>query len=131
MKLITRDTDYAIRALCCIAKRKKSIVAVDDLAQCLRIPRPFLRKILQILNKKKIVRSYKGKGGGFLLAVSPKHLSLLDVIEAFQGPVRLNDHTFKGRGCPHTKRCNTKKEIDRIEQILIAELKKVTVSAII
>ena len=64
MKLITRDTDYAIRALCCIAKRKETIISVDKLVKQLRIPRPFSRKILQTLNKRKILRSYKGTSGG-------------------------------------------------------------------
>ena len=130
MKLITRDTDYAIRAICCIATSKKSIVSVDELVEHLKIPRPFLRKILQILNKKKIVRSYKGKGGGFLLHIVPNKLSLFDIITAFQGPIKLNEHTFKKKMCPLIKKCKIKKKIDRIEIILINELKRVTISSI-
>ena len=56
MKLITRDTDYAIRALCFIARFKKKIVSVSELVKVLKIPRPFLRKILQTLNKKRILK---------------------------------------------------------------------------
>ncbi|MCX5702041.1 MAG: hypothetical protein NTW64_03570 [Candidatus Omnitrophica bacterium] len=44
MKLITRDTDYAIRALCYIAKNKNEIISVRELVTKLKIPRPFLRK---------------------------------------------------------------------------------------
>lgn len=131
MKLITRDTDYAIRALYCIARRQPRIVPVDELVGYLKIPRPFLRKILQILNKKKILRSYKGKGGGFALSAPPAQMSLFDIIYAFQGPIRLNDHTFKKRPCPYVKDCDVKKKIDRIENIVISELRKVTVASII
>ena len=51
MKLITRDTDYAIRALCCIAGSGKKELSVRDLTDRLAMQRPFLRKILQKLNK--------------------------------------------------------------------------------
>ena len=131
MKLITRDTDYAIRALCCIAEKKNAIVTVDELVKDLKIPRPFLRKLLQILNKKNIVHSYKGKGGGFTLSILPSKLSLFDIIVAFQGSIQLNDHTFKKRSCPHIKNCKTKKKLDRIEKIMITELKAITINSII
>ena len=71
MKLITRDTDYAIRAITYMAKHKESRVSVKELVKNLKVPRPFLRKILQVLDKKGLLRSYKGKGGGFLLNTRP------------------------------------------------------------
>ena len=58
MKLITRNTDYAIRALCFIARKKKQVVSVKELVSKLRIPKPFLRKISQRLNKERILVSY-------------------------------------------------------------------------
>ncbi|MCK4912831.1 MAG: Rrf2 family transcriptional regulator [Candidatus Omnitrophica bacterium] len=131
MNLITRDVDYAIRALCCIAKKKEGLYSVAEIASCLKIPLPFLRKILQILNKENIVHSYKGKGGGFKLAIDPDKISLSDVITLFQGPISLNDHTFKRRKCPHIKECNLKKKLDRIEKIMVSELKAVTIRDII
>jgi hypothetical protein len=68
MKLINRDTDYALRAMSFIVKYNKKIVSVAELVKSLKIPQPFLRKILQKLNKQGILKSYKGKDGGFLLA---------------------------------------------------------------
>ena len=63
MKLITRDTDYALRAICYIAKQEK-IVSVNELVKVLGVPRPFMRKILQRLSQEKILVSYKGEGRG-------------------------------------------------------------------
>ena len=62
MKLITRDTDYAIRALCFIAKEQDTI-SVAQLVNRMRMPRSFLRKLLQVLSSKGILVSIKGKGG--------------------------------------------------------------------
>jgi len=131
MNLITRDVDYAMRALCCIAKRKEGVYSVNEIAKHLKIPRPFLRKILQVLNRENIVRSYKGKGGGFKLAVKPNTISLFDIITSFQGPIRLNDHTFRRKACPHLRRCNIKKKLDRVEKIMVSELKAITIEDII
>ena len=131
MNLITRDVDYAIRALCCIAKGKEGLHSVAEIAKCLKIPRPFLRKILQVLNKGNIVHSYKGKGGGFKLAIQPDKISLVDIITLFQGPISLNDHTFKRKKCPHFKKCNVKSKLDRVEKIMVSELKAITIGNII
>ena len=43
MKLITRDTDYAVRAIAHIALKKGGIVSAPELQNALRIPMPFLR----------------------------------------------------------------------------------------
>ena len=41
MKLITRDTDYAVRAIAFIAESEKEMVSTDELVKELKIPRPF------------------------------------------------------------------------------------------
>ena len=71
MKFITRDTDYALRALIFMAKAlredNKKIVTVEDIVSGEKLPKVFLRRILQILAEKKVLSSYKGKKGGFSL----------------------------------------------------------------
>jgi Rrf2 family protein len=131
VKLITRNTDYAVRALCCIAEQEKNIVSTDQMVQNLQMPRPFLRKILQILNKKGLLNSYKGKGGGFALALPPEKISLIDVMKIFQGPTRLNECKFKKSDCPYTTDCLLKKKIDEIEKEVVIKLKAITIASII
>lgn len=130
MNLITRDTDYALRALCYIAKQKKGLFSARHLVMELKIPRPFLRKILQKLNSKGILTSYKGKGGGFVLALAADKISVLDLISIFQGPVKLQEHIFKKRGCPNIKTCVLKKKLDAVNRLVISELDSVTVAAL-
>lgn len=131
MKLISRNTDYAVRAVCYIARQKEKVVSVTDLVKALNIPRPFLRKILQILNRKDILVSYKGKGGGFQLAGSADKIFLLDLIEAFQGPFSLNECTFKKGICPNKKKCFLKKKIGLIENYVFSRLRSITVGSIL
>lgn len=131
MKLITRDTDYAVRAVCCIAANKKLSKSVLVLADELDIPRPFLRKILQTLNKKGILKSTKGKGGGFVLAKDPNKITIFNLVEIFQGPFLINEHMFKGKMCPFIKRCFLKKKIDNIEKNVEMELSGITINSLL
>lgn len=131
MKLITRDTDYAIRALSCIAGESTSTVSVTALTEVLEIPRPFLRKILQELNKKGILRSIKGKGGGFSMGKSPSEITVYELIEIFQGPFELSEHIFKGSTCKFLNRCELKKKLDKIQDKVSADLKNITIASLI
>lgn len=131
MKLISRNTDYAVRAVCYMARKNKDTVSAYELVKTLKIPRPFLRKILQALHKKGLLESYKGVGGGFRLARKPGKIYLVDLIEVFQGPIKLNECLFKKEICPNQRSCFLKRKIDAIEDYVILELKKITVESVI
>jgi len=128
MKLITRDTDYAFRAITFMPKNKGKIISVKELVQNLKVPRPFLRKILQVLDKKGLLRSYKGKGGGFLLNARPQEIFLMDLIKVFQGRFSLNECFLKKHACPHIKSCRLRKKIDKIQDYVLKELKKINIA---
>jgi Rrf2 family protein len=131
MKIITRDTDYAIRALCCIVGSASGKVTVTDLSEELDIPRPFLRKIFQKLNKKGVLRSFKGKKGGFFLAADPRKITILDLVEILQGVFRLSDHMFKGKICPEIRTCYLKKRLDKLEKNVKKDLASITISELV
>ena len=124
MKLLTRNTDYGIRALCFIAKAKVRVVPVPELVKALKIPRPFLRKILQALTKNGFIRSYKGIGGGFELAVPANKLYIVEVAKVFQGSLNLNECFLNKKVCPNRKTCPLKKKIDKIEKNVIFDFGK-------
>lgn len=131
MKLITRDTDYAIRALMYIACSKDAIVSVAEIEKKLKLPRPFLRKILQILQKKGILKSIKGNKGGFLLAVPAKKIFLADLMKIFQGRITLTECFLKKKVCPNIKRCSMRHKIKNMEKIVVSELKKITIASLL
>lgn len=129
--MITRDTDYAIRALSYIARQKGKIVSVKELVKHLKIPRPFLRKILQILTKKGMLESYRGKNGGFVLARAPRKILIIDLIKVFQGPIRFNEHIFRKSICHHIKTCALKKKLDAIEKRIISDLTLINIASLL
>ena len=131
MKLITRNTDYAVKALSHICTNKDRIISVADLVEELNIPRPFLRRILQVLNKKKVLKSFRGRAGGFMLAYPPEKIFLVDLIETFQGPFMINKCIFRNGVCPDRDNCLLKSKIDDIEQNIVRELKSITLASLI
>lgn len=89
--LITRATEYAIRALLYLAKQPKGqIVLKKDICATQDITPAFLTKILQPLIKDGVVGSQRGVGGGFFLIKNPHEVTLLDVVKAEEGPLYLN-----------------------------------------
>ena len=131
MKLVTRNTDYALRAVCFIARNQKCAVTVSELVEKLKIPRSFLRKLLQVLSKLKVLKSSKGQGGGFLLARSPEKIFLVDLISIFQGQVKLNECFFKKLSCPNKKTCVLRKKIQSIEDYMVKELNSITIASLL
>ncbi len=131
MKLITRDTDYAIRALFFLARQKDRTVSVAELVRSLKIPHPFLRKIMQTLNKRGVLVSRKGNGGGFELARPANKIFILDLIRIFQGPMTLNKCLFKKTLCPDRSACPLRKKIASLENAVFSELKKTTIAGLV
>jgi Rrf2 family protein len=102
---ITRETDYAIRCVDYLSDKWGSVTMVDEIAKGKCVPKSFLAKILQKLTKASIVKSYRGVKGGFELARSPKEITLLEVIEAIQGPVAMNVCAVNEAMCGFSSSC--------------------------
>ena len=130
MKLITRDTDYAVRAVCYIAKKNK-IVAVTKLVKELGVPQPFMRKILQRLSREKILVSYKGQAGGFKLRLPPEKIFVYSIMGIFQGKFSLNGCFLKKNICPNRGKCILRKKIKAIEEEALMKLKSINIASLI
>jgi len=85
--MLSASCKYGIRAVIFIASRpdKKANTGLKQIADELKIPQPYLAKILQILSRKKILHSTKGPHGGFYILKPADELTLMDIIEAIDG----------------------------------------------
>jgi Rrf2 family protein len=131
MKLITRDTDYSIRALIYIARNNGRIVSITELVKELDTPRPFLRKILQLLSTSGVLKSYRGKNGGFELARKPEKICLLDLMEIFQGKFKLTECLFKKKICPNLINCELKSKLDSLGELVENIIKEITLASLL
>jgi len=127
MDVVRRNTDYALRAMLnLVAHHGNGPVSSTEVAQQGQIPYQLMCKLMQKLHNARLVESYMGPKGGFRLSRDPSKISLLAVIEAIQGPVRLNRCLLGRDVCPHEKRCKVKLKLAELEQSINNYLGNVT-----
>src|SRR5512147_1482378 len=86
--MITNKTKYALRALYRLAVAEPgSPMLIAEIAEVEQIPRKFLELILVELKTHGLLKSRKGRGGGYLLARSPESISIADVLRITDGPM--------------------------------------------
>jgi Rrf2 family protein len=103
---ITRETDYAIRCVLYLVENPGKIIMVDSIAKDKEIPKSFLAKILQKLTKADIVKSFRGVKGGFRLLRNPDRITLLNVVEAIEGPIAMNSCVLDKSICSLSDSCS-------------------------
>ncbi|MEI6288969.1 MAG: Rrf2 family transcriptional regulator [Chloroflexota bacterium] len=103
---ITRQADYAIRAVLYISKLgKNQRAATSQIAQEQRIPPSFLAKIISQLSIAGLLQTSRGARGGVMLAKAPDEITLLDVVESIDGPITLNECVNDENGCSFGDDC--------------------------
>lgn len=100
-------TDYAFRVILHLAELPEGELAnSQSIAEQQNIPTGFLQKIMRSLTQGELVKSYRGVDGGFVLARPAEKISLLDVIEAMEGPLDLQRCLKQDSAC--SKGCAVK-----------------------
>jgi Rrf2 family protein len=130
--LITRETDYAIRATLYLAKQETSSLPVStaELSEEMAIPYRFLRKIVSKLVGAGLIVSRRGKGGGLTLAKSPSEITLMQIIRTVDpGAVLLNRCLSDVEGCSRSTYCGIHAELDRMQKQLDQGLSSVTLAS--
>jgi len=103
---ITRQADYAIRAVRYLAKQgSDKRVATSTVAREMKIPPSFLAKIISQLSIAGLLHTSRGARGGVSLAREPKEISVLDVVEAIDGPILLNECVGSNKPCCFEGEC--------------------------
>src|SRR5689334_10679109 len=103
---LTRAADYAVRVMIHMAGLPPGTrTSRSELAAAATCPEQFLSKVLQDLTRAGLVVSHRGNTGGFELAASHARASLLQVVEAVEGPLRLNVCLSDGETCDRQDWC--------------------------
>ena len=103
---ITRQADYAVRAVLYLARLGQTErAATSQVAQEQRIPPSFLAKIISQLSIAGLLHTSRGARGGVTLARDPEEITLLEVIEAIDGPIMLNECVGDSGSCTFDEEC--------------------------
>lgn len=126
---LTRHADYALRIVLDLAPGSSSRIA--DIARRRSAPSAFLAKIARTLVKAGLLRSVRGRNGGVALARPPSRISVLQVIEAVDGPLALNRCVPRGGGCPLSASCPAHPLWMKLQKMVANELKAVTIESLL
>ncbi|MBI9016794.1 MAG: Rrf2 family transcriptional regulator [Phycisphaerae bacterium] len=130
MKLLTKHTDYAVRALMALAGQKLYIPA-KEISEKQGIPHQFLRGLLQQMVHHGLVESKLGPTGGVKMIVEADTVKLLDLVEIFQEGIEFAECLFRDKVCQNRPTCVLRTELLRIEKIVNDELSNITIQTLI
>jgi len=103
---ITRQADYALRAMIYLTQKDPSERAsTSQIAMVKKIPPSFLAKIISQLAIAGLIHTSRGARGGVELARPAEDISILEVIEAIDGPIKLNQCTEDPAVCAFGEYC--------------------------
>lgn len=89
MLTLTRKTDYALIALSHLASAKGRIVSAREIASRYKVPLPLLMNLLKLCAAGGLVESVRGARGGYRLGRPAEQITLVQLVEAIEGPLRL------------------------------------------
>jgi Rrf2 family protein len=122
---ITRQADYAVRAMLYLAKLEPTQrAATSQIAEEQKIPPSFLAKIISQLSIAGLIHTSRGARGGVVLSKPAAAISLLEVVEAIDGPISLNECTLTPAICEFSDDCPMHKIWCETQDELVNKLRK-------
>ena len=127
MDILRRNTDYALRLAVNLAGRHgDGSVSTRALSDEEGVSYQLACKLMQKLHKEGLVESDMGPKGGFRLARPPEDVPILAVIEAIQGPLRLNRCLLGDGACERQDGCPIRARIGQLQKQMDQYLGAVT-----
>ena len=135
---LTSRSAYAIRALIAIARAEagdppKSArpLPMSQIAEEMTIPRRFLPQVMGDLVRAGLVTAQVGRAGGYTLARSPGHLSILEIIEAAEGDSRRSTCVLRGGPCGPERHCDAHEVFFTARSAMLERLRSATLADIV
>ena len=126
---LTRAADYGVRVMIHLAGLPAgSRPNRAELATAAECPEQFLSKVLQNLTRAGLVTSHRGNTGGFELASRRRAASILEVVEAVEGPIRLNLCLTSSHACELQSWCPAHPVWTEAQNAMVDVLRKATIA---
>ena len=129
MLRLSKKADYALLAMRHLAAHgERDAVSARELAETYDIPPELLAKVLQKLVRAHLLDSHQGIRGGYGLARPAIAMSVADVIQAVDGPLRVTACSEDDHSCDQYSKCNVRDPLWRIKDRIISALAATSVA---
>ena len=126
MEILRRNTDYALRAMVHMANHVGKARSARQVAEAEEVPYHLACKLLQKLLAAGLVQSKMGSRGGFQLACEPHMITLLQLVNAIQGPLVVNRCLLGLDACPRRPTCPAGDTLIELQEQMERYMEQVT-----
>ena len=128
MLRVTKLSDYATLVLTVLAARPGDVLSAPDLAEHAGLETPTVAKVLKPLAQAGLVEGFRGANGGYRLARDPAAISLVEIVEAMEGPLGMTECSLHDGHCGIEQSCGVRANWRRINDVVADALRGVSLA---
>jgi Rrf2 family protein len=132
MLRLSKKADYALLAMRHLAAHAdQGALSARELAEAYDIPPELLAKVLQKLVRAHLLDSHQGIRGGYALSRPAPAISVVDVIQAVDGPLTVTACSDVDHSCDQYAKCNIRDPLWRLKDRIAAALGSTSVAELV
>lgn len=128
MLRVTKLTDYATVVLTALAAQPDVVLSAPDLAELAGLEAPTVAKVLKPLAQAGLVEGFRGANGGYRLARAAETITLIEIVEAMEGPLGMTECSVPTGHCGIEDTCNVRANWRRINDVVADALRGVSLA---
>lgn len=128
MLRVTKLTDYATVVLTVLAANPSLVLSAPDLAERAGLETPTVSKLLKPLAQAGLVEGFRGANGGYRLTRAPESISLVEIVEAMEGPLAMTECSIHEGNCGIQDSCHVRANWRHINDVVADALRSVSLA---
>jgi Rrf2 family protein len=122
---LSKRADYGLIALRHLATHSGEACSAPEIARRYNIPSELMAKVLQQLVRKELLQSHAGPHGGYVLARAPEEITIIQVLEALEGPLQLTP--CEADDCEQLELCSIRDPLRGVKERMVSVLVDTTI----
>lgn len=122
---LSKRADYGLIALRHLATHSGKACSAPEIARTYNIPSELMAKVLQQLVRKGLLESHAGPHGGYVLARAPEKITIIEVLEALEGPLQLTP--CEADDCEQLELCSIRDPLRGVKERMVSVLVDTTI----
>ena len=128
MLRVTKLTDYATVVLTVLATRQGQVLSAAELAEHSGLEPPTVSKLLKPLAQAGLVEGLRGVHGGYRLSRQAADISLIQIVEAMEGPLAMTECSLDHGDCGLSPQCGVRANWRRINDVVADALRGISLA---
>ena len=128
MLRVTKLTDYASVVLTVLASDPATVLSASELADRAGLEMPTVAKLLKPLAQAGLVEGFRGANGGYKLARDAADISLVEIVEAMEGPLGMTECSVPSGQCGIAHSCGVQANWRRINDVVAEALGNISLA---